>query len=47
LDVTIDDGTLLYHNGCEGYWVMAWCYVADEENETTDDGDDTDIPITT
>jgi hypothetical protein len=32
-DIEIDDATLVYHNESDGYWVMAWCYVEDEERD--------------
>lgn len=32
-DVAVDYGTILYHNETDGYWVMGWCYVEDEQSD--------------
>ncbi len=29
-DIDVDDATVVYHNGDNGYWVMCWCFVPDE-----------------
>lgn len=50
LEIVIDDGTILYHNESDGHWVMAWCYVGDEEKETVEGDEevgDADTPFTT
>ena len=30
-EVAVDDATIIYHNEDNGYWVMAWCFVEDDE----------------
>ena len=39
-DVEIDDGTCVYYNGSQGYWVMAWCFVQTDEEEFDSDVDE-------
>lgn len=43
LEVSIDDGTVLYHNETDGHWVMAWCFVKDDA-EDDDELDSTEQP---
>jgi hypothetical protein len=30
-DIEVDDNAHMHHNGEQGYWVQAWCYVPQDE----------------
>jgi hypothetical protein len=32
-DLVIDDHTIVYHNGLDGYWVMGWLWISDYEED--------------
>src|SRR5205809_284473 len=36
-EVAVDDGTIVDYNDTNGYWVMAWCFVEDDDSGDDDE----------